>query len=174
MYMYRLAERKAMKITEIAEILKQNALDCVLNKQQLNQYKNNVEIELSSGITIKDFDVRAKDYSFACEVGKCNYTCLLDKDGEFNETASDKSTYNDYFIVLNLDVLLKKIRFIFSNYVQGSKLFLLINQYKKYSDEEIYIALDMLINNKRIIKDLLGRQGKLVNIGDIICINRIV
>jgi hypothetical protein len=81
MYMYRLAERKAMKITEIAEILKQNAVDCVLNKQQLNQYKNNVEIELSSGTTIKDFDVRAKDYSFACEVGKCNYTCLLDKDG---------------------------------------------------------------------------------------------
>ena len=44
MYMYRLAERKAMKINEIAEILKQNAIDCVLNKQQLNQYENNVEI----------------------------------------------------------------------------------------------------------------------------------
>jgi hypothetical protein len=81
----------------------------------------------------------------------------------------DKTTYNDYFIVLNLDVLLKKIRFIFSNnYVlHKRKLFLLINQYKKYSDEEIYIALDMLINNKNeFIKDLLGRQGKLVNIGD--------
>jgi len=169
MYMYRLAERKAMKITEIAEILKQNAVDCVLNKQQLNQYKNNVEIELSSGTTIKDFDVRAKDYSFACEVGKCNYTCLLDKDGAFKESVPDKTTYNDYFIVLNLDVLLKKIRFIFSNnYVlHKRKLFLLINQYKKYSDEEIYIALDMLINNKNeFIKDLLGRQGKLVNIGD--------
>ena len=169
MYMYRLAERKAMKINEIAEILKQNAIDCVLNKQQLNQYENNVEIELSSGTTITDFDVRAKDYSFACEVGKCNYTCLLDKDGEFNESASDKSTYNDYFIVLNLDVLLKKIRFIFSNnYVLHKRqLFLLINQYKKYSDEEIYIALDMLINNENeFIKDLLGRQGKLVNIGD--------
>ena len=169
LYMYRLAERKTMKINEIAKILKQNALDCVLNKNQLVQYEKKVEIELSSGVTIKDFDVRAKDYSFACEIGECNYTCLLDKDGDFDETIQDKSTYNDYFIVLNLEVLLKKIRFIFSNnYVLHKKqLFLLINQFKEYSNEEIYLALDILINNKNeFIKDLLGRQGKLVNIGD--------
>ena len=134
----------------------------------MTQYKKNVKIELSSGITIDNFDVRAKDYSFSCEVGKCNYTCLLNKQPGFDETKQDKSTYNDYFIILNLDVLIKKIKFIFSNnYVLHKKqLFMLINQYKKYSDEEIYIALDILINNKNeFIKDLLDRQGKLVNIG---------
>lgn len=47
------------------------------------------------------------------------------------------------------------------------QLFLLINQYKKYSDEEIYIALDILINNKNeFLKDMLDRPGKLVNIGE--------
>ena len=169
LYMYRLAEQKAMDINKIAKILKENALDCVLNKEQLTQYKENVEIELSSGKTIKDFDIRAKDYSFACEVGECNYTCLLDKDPSFDESKQDTSTYSDYFIILNLDVLIKKIKFIFSNnYVLHKKnLFMLINQYKKYSDEEIYIALDILINNKNeFLKDILGRQGKLVNIGD--------
>jgi superfamily II DNA or RNA helicase len=169
LYMYRLAEQKTMKINKISQILKENALDCVLNKSQLEQYKQNIEIELSSGITIKDFDIRAKDYSFSCEIGPCKYTCLLDKDPAFNQKNVDKSTYNDYFIILNLDVLLKKIKFIFSNgYVFHKKeLFLLINQYKKYSDEEIYIALDILINNKNeFIKDMLDRQGKLVNIGN--------
>ena len=169
LYMYRLAEQKAMKINKISQILKENALDCVLNKSQLDQYKQNVEIELSSGITLKEFDVRSKDYSFSCEIGPCKYTCLLDKDPTFNQKNVDKSTYNDYFIILNLDVLLKKIKFIFSNgYVFHKKeLFLLINQYKKYSDEEIYIALDILINNKNeFIKDMLDRQGKLVNIGN--------
>ena len=169
LYMYRLAEQKTMQINKVAQILKENALDCVLNKEQLTQYKKNVKIELSSGITIDNFDVRAKDYSFSCEVGKCNYTCLLNKQPGFDETKQDKSTYNDYFIILNLDVLIKKIKFIFSNnYVLHKKqLFMLINQYKKYSDEEIYIALDILINNKNeFIKDLLDRQGKLVNIGN--------
>ena len=169
LYMYRLAEQKAMKINTISRILKENALDCVLNKDQLTQYKNEVNIELSSGIKLANFDVRAKDYSFSCEIGKCNYTCLLNKDPTFDETKIDTSTYNDYFIILNLDVLLKKIKFIFRNgYVYHKRqLFLLINQYKKYSDEEIYIALDILINNKNeILKDMLDRQGKLVNIGE--------
>ena len=115
LYMYRLAEQKAMKINEISQILKENALDCVLNKNQLVGYDKNVKINLSSGITISDFNVRAKDYSFACEVGKCNYTCNLNKDPSFKDTEVDTSTYNDYFIILNLDILLKKIKFIFSN-----------------------------------------------------------
>ena len=169
LYMYRLAEQKTMQINKISQILKENALDCVLNKEQMNQYQKNVEIELSSGLTLKDFDVRAKDYSFACQIGKCNYTCLLDKQPDFNENDKDSSTYNDYFIILNLDVLIKKIKFIFSNnYILHKKqLFMMINQYKKYSDEEIYIALDILINNKNeFIKDLLDRPGKLVNIGE--------
>jgi superfamily II DNA or RNA helicase len=169
LYMYRLAEQKAMKINEISQILKENALDCVLNKNQLVGYDKNVKINLSSGITISDFNVRAKDYSFACEVGKCNYTCNLNKDPSFKDTEVDTSTYNDYFIILNLDILLKKIKFIFSNgYIFHKKqLFLLINQYKKYSDEEIYIALDILLNNKNeYLKDMLNRPGKLVNIGE--------
>ena len=169
LYMYRLAEQKSMKINEISQILKENALDCVLNKNQLTQYDKKVEIELSSGINIKDFDVRSKDYSFACEIGKCNYTCNLNKDPSFKESTIDTSTYNDYFIILNLDVLLKKIKFIFTNgYIYHKKqLFMLINQYKKYSDEEIYIALDILINNKNeFLKDMLERPGKLVNIGE--------
>lgn len=169
LYMYRLAEQKSMKINEISQILKENALDCELNKNQLIQYDKKVEIELSSGIKINNFDVRSKDYSFACEIGKCNYTCNVSKDPTFSKEKVDTSTYNDYFIILNLDVLLKKIKFIFSNgYIYHKKqLFLLINQYKKYSDEEIYIALDILINNKNeFLKDMIDRPGKLVNIGD--------
>lgn len=169
LYMYRLAEQKSMKINEIAKILKENALDCVLNKNQLTQYDKSVEIELSSGITLKNFDVRFKDYSFACETGLCNYTCNVEKDPTFNEKNVESSTYNDYFIVLNLDVLLKKIKFIFSiGYVYHKKeLFLLINQFKEYSDEEIYIALDILINNKNeFLKDFMDRPGKLINIGE--------
>jgi len=169
LYMYRLAEQKAMKINEISQILKGNALDCVLNKSQIIEHNKTVEIELSSGMTLKNFDIISKDYSFACEIGKCKYTCNLDKDPTFNETDVDVSSYNDYFIILNLDVLLKKIKFIFANgYIYNkTQLFLLINQYKKYSDEEIYIALDILINNKNeYLKDMLERPGKLVNIGD--------
>tara|TARA_B110000858_G_scaffold91315_1_gene105511 strand:- start:9797 stop:13303 length:3507 start_codon:yes stop_codon:yes gene_type:complete len=169
LYMYRLAEQKSMKINTISSILKENALDCALNKNQLIQYDKTVEIEISSGIVIKNFDIRSKDYSFACEIGKCNYTCNVNKDPTFNEDNIDTSTYNDYFIILNLDVLLKKIKFIFSNgyLYHKTQLFLLINQYKKYSDEEIYIALDILINNRNeFLKDMLGRIGKLVNIGE--------
>ena len=169
LYMYRYAENKAIQIRNVLQILKENAVDCVLNKKQNTQFPTNINIELSNGYIINNFDGQLKDNSLICDFDKCNYTCNIEKENELDTSIIDTSTYNDYYIIMNIDVLLKKIKNIFKTGYVFTKyeLFKLINYYKSYDNDEIYMALDILINDKnQFLKDMLNRSGNLVNIGE--------
>ena len=169
LYMYRYAETKAVKIRNVLRILKENAVDCVLNKKQNMQFPTNIQIELANGYKINDFDAQLKDNSLICDFDTCNYICNTEKENELDTSIVDTSTYNDYYIIMNIDVLLKKIKNIFKTGYVFSKyeLFKLINYYKSYDNDEIYMALDILINDKnQFLKDMLNRSGNLVNIGE--------
>jgi len=70
MYIYRLAERKAKKIAQIVRLLKENAVDCLLNRkgQDFSEEKVNKVIQqnLSSGDKI-NLRLGDKRGSFICD-----------------------------------------------------------------------------------------------------------
>ena len=169
LYMYRYAEKKTIKISEVLKVLKEISVDCVINKKQNIQYDKNVSIELSSGKSLSNYNIKFKNNTLICDLNECNFSCDVEKRGELNISNPDLSTYNDNFIIMNVDIILKKIKNLFkTGYVYNKKeLISKINYYKSYSVEEIYMALDILLNdNNEFLRDMLGRTGKLINVGD--------
>ena len=45
MYMYRIAEDKAIKIGQVTRLLKEHAVDCLLNKNQQDMNASNIQKE---------------------------------------------------------------------------------------------------------------------------------
>ena len=176
LYIYRKAEEKAIKIGEVSRILKANSIDSILNIEQMNFSEDimniNVDQTLSNGKNII-YKVGDKPYSSMCDyMEKCQYIDDETKE-KYNQILYskdiDKSTYNESFIKTNIEIVIKKIKFLFKHhyFYNRNDLFANIRKMKNYSDEQIYIALNTLIEDKsEIIKDKFGRDGTLVNIDD--------
>ena len=169
MYIYRLAEAKARKIATVIRILKENAVDCLLNRkgQNFSTIKINkaVEQHLSTGQVIR-FQLGDKDNSQMCDFTKCEYKCNSNIQ---DITEVDLTTYNENFIIMNLDKILQRIRLLFKeSYIyEKNSLVAALVQIKQYPLDQIYTALNYLITEKNeYIIDMLGRLGKLVNIGN--------
>ena len=92
-YTYRKAEEKASIIGQVETVLKENAIDCYLNKQ-INQIKKNQIMPLnlvsSRGQQIKNHAVHDKDYSKICSFGDCSFSCDCEK---INETEINFDTF---------------------------------------------------------------------------------
>jgi hypothetical protein len=174
LYIYRVAERKAILIANVSRVLKETAVDCLLNRQGLDFSQkaikaiapdnNMVRQQLSTGNTI-EYTLGDKDGSLICDFKDCEYKCspLMD-DAEI-----DRNTYNETFIIMNLDKILQRIRNIFKERYIYNKTELLkeVTAIKNYPLDQIYTALSYLINdNNEFITDALGRTGNLVNIGN--------
>jgi len=167
LYMYRLAEKKGIKIGAVSRIMKENAVDCLLNRPQTQLYKSlinkTVEQEISTGEIIK-YSLGDEENSLACDFMKCAYDCKNSLDG--NETI-DTTTYNEKFLIVNSEIIIKKIKNLFKDkYVYTkNELINYINQEKIFPIEQINSALDYLINTPNdYLIDLVGRLGYLKNI----------
>jgi len=174
LYIYRVAERKAILIANVARVLKETAIDCLLNRQGLNFSQkaiaeiapgnNMVMQQLSTGNTI-EYILGDKDGSLICDFKDCEYKCHPAMD---NLTV-DRNTYNETFIIMNLDKILQRIRNIFKEMYIYHKNDLLkeVTVIKNYPLDQIYTALSYLIDdNNEFITDPMGRTGNLVNIGN--------
>ena len=167
MYMYRIAENKALKIGKITRLLKEHAVDCLLNKNQKQMNNNNInkstQLVLSNNRQI-EFNIGHKDNSLICDFMECEYQCKPNAD------LSDDieiETYNQNFIIMNIEKILNKIRLLFREHYIYEKddLVKRITMMKKYSREQINMALDILINDdNEFLVDMLGRNGRLINI----------
>ena len=169
LYLYRIAEEKAKKIGVISRLLKQNAIDCKLNQSyNLIDSDKNIELITSSNHKVQ-YKIKDKPYSGICDfMENCECDCIPDNT-EINEDDVNKDTYNESFIVMNLDVIFNRIKQLFKEeYVyKESELIARINTLKSYPIEQIYSALTQLIEDKNeFISDMLGRIGRLINIGD--------
>jgi hypothetical protein len=181
LYVYRLAEKKSMKIGRISRLLKETAVDCILNIAQTNftaeklveMGKNQtVKIQTASGKKI-DFKVGDKPHTPICDyMDNCNYTCSPMAD--IQESDVIKTTYNDEFLHNNHDLILKRIRNLFIDipgqeqqgkiFFHEDELISSINIVKEYPIEQIYATLTYLIENKHeYLVDRYGRLGNLVN-----------
>lgn len=177
LYVYRISEIKAVKIGKITRLLKQTAVDCLINHDQtlftnenfglLEDNKDIVQI-LSNNIKIDNFPIGDLPNSAACDfMDTCEFKCLPEK--ELDETLLNYDTYNQTFMLINSEKIIQKIKTLMrlSFFYKKQTLFQLINTPKKYPTTQIYAALTQIINDKtEYITDKYGRTGYLVNIGD--------
>ena len=169
LYVYRLAEYKSIQIGKVSRVLKENAIDCLINKNQqdmlASNLNKNVDLELSTGENI-NFKIGHKNYSLNCDFMECEYACNPN-DSIGKEITTD--SYTQSYIVMNLEKILKRIKSLFKEHYIYNKNELIqrINAIKTYSPEQINMALDVLINDKNeYLVDILNRTGRLVNIGE--------
>ena len=99
LYMYRLAEKKAIQIGIVTRVLKENATDCLLNRGQTQRLASeiNVEVEqiVSSNNTPIVYQIGDKDNSMLCDFMSCG-SRVQPFDGDFTDEITS-STYDEKF-----------------------------------------------------------------------------
>jgi len=104
--------------------------------------------------------------SFICDFTDCEYQCNTAVQ-DIDEV--DTTTYNENFIIMNMDKILQRIRLLFKEYYifDRQSLVALLTQIKSYPLDQIYTALNYLVTEKNeYLTDMLGRLGHLVNVGN--------
>ncbi len=176
LYVYRVAEYKAIQIGKITRVLKETSVDCIINHDQTNftqqtmstKLKTPITQELSTGKVLYNFKVGDAPFSPACDyMASCNYSCRPDAD--IDESKLNEDTYDENFIVMNSEKILQRIRMLFkeSFFYKRDMLLRSIRIAKEYPYVQIYSALTQLIEDENeFIVDRYGRNGRLVNIGE--------
>ncbi len=165
---YRLAEKKAKKIGVITRLLKENAVDCLLNVGQTDVGENKINKTVTQIVgngTEIQFKLGDKPNTPICDFMDCNFKCNVDG----AKLDYDESTYNHTFITLSIGQIFQRIRDLFKEKYTYTKkeLILAINIYKNYSEEQIMVALDTLINDKtEYLTDMHDNLGHLVNVSN--------
>ena len=174
LYVYRLAELKSVQIGNVSRVIKEIAVDCILNYQQANFIAENMQqtvtLELASGGTL-DYAVGDKPYSATCDyMKKCSYTCKPTTDLVLNADNLNNATYGESFILMNNDKIIYKIKQLMKErfFYRKPLLVAMLNAVKTYPEVQINAALNQLVEEKNeYISDKYGRLGNLVNIGDL-------
>lgn len=195
LYVYRVAEKKAVQIGVVSRVLKENAVDCIINHEQTNFNQANfvepVKQELSVFGEI-DYQVGDAPYSSACDyMEKCEFDADMSRTSNPNNLAEkinelyeiqngeggeeeksrliNDATYVSKFTTSNLSKIMQKIKEAFKLrfFYKRMALIAAITSSKSYPIIQIYAALNAFIhNNQAYIMDKYGRSGNLVNIGD--------
>lgn len=183
LYVYRHAEKKAMKIGEVTRVLKEVAVDCILNISQTNLTQEklyelaenkNIHIQLSSGGPLIKYKVGDKPYTDICDyMDNCFSKCATKNNNNTEEPIPideiDESTYESDFMKTSLITMMKRIRELFreKSVYRFKDLLLFINLSKTYPEEQIYYALSKFIDStSEVIVDKYGRSGYMVNRGE--------
>jgi hypothetical protein len=177
LYIYRLAEVKAIQIGKITRILKQTAVDCIINhdqneftKERFKEIENNKHVQqvLSNGITIEEFEVGDVPNSANCDYMEiCDYDCVPDI--KIDESKLNTESYNESFMLVNSEKIIQKIKGLMKSkfFYKKKDLFFYLNTPKKYPTAQIYASLTHIINDRsEYIIDRYGRTGYLINIGE--------
>jgi hypothetical protein len=175
-YIYRVAEYKALQIGQVSRVLKEGAVDCIINQAQNNFTQENmtkfldekITQVLSSGETFNDFKVGDIPYSQNCDyMETCDYTCSPNK--SITETDITQDTYSEKYMYANSEKIINKIKLLMNErfFYKKNVLMNLIDVPKKYKLLEKYSALTQLIEDpNEVIIDKYGRSGKLINVGE--------
>ena len=97
----------------------------------------------------------------------CEYKC---KPINKQSNVLNDSTYNQTFLTMNIDKIIKKIKDLFKyKFVYTKKNLLgLVRGTTNYSSYQIYQALNILIEDEtELIEDMFGRYGNLINIDEL-------
>jgi len=176
LYVYRLAEKKAIQIGRVTRLLKEIAVDCLLNIGQTNftvdqlnalAENQNIKLILSSNQTV-EFKIGDRPFTEICDyMDNCNFVCS--PNATIGEGDVVRDTYNDDFVKTNYSVIVKHIRNLFKErfFYTRDNLIASINIVKVYPIEQIDYALTRFIDNRsEYLLDKYGRTGYLTNRGD--------
>ena len=179
MYMYRLAEKKALLIGQVTRVLKETAVDCLLNIDQTNfteeKMAQSISLELSTDNKQIQYSVGDKPFTNMCDyMENCTFTCSSKgeegvlEEGEEGEGKKEKvkpsETYNQYFLQNNYARIAKRIRqlfreksvYTFDSFVKQ------INIVKPFPLEQIYYTISIFLNDKEWLMDKKGKKGYLI------------
>ena len=153
-YMYRFAEQKAKKIGVITRLLKENAMDCVMNHPPSMKVLT-VPQTLATGETI-DYQVGDMSLSVLCDFMECDYKCACEE----KEAVVEPTLYNKTRTI-------EKIRNQFRNgYVyEKRELYHELNLFLPMSMDQLEEALSDMVELKLECWDMFHRKGYLVNHG---------
>jgi len=169
LYVYRLAELKAVQIGRVSRLLKESSVDCILNIDQTLFTESNMNTIVKQKLSNKsviDFPIGDKAKTVSCDyMDTCDFKCKPFKTIKQDSIRLD--TYNETFIVINTEKITQRIRDLFKKRVFYKKNTLIseINIIKNYSLDEINAALTTLIEDQNeYITDRFDRIGHLRNI----------
>jgi len=168
-YVYRLAEVKALQIGLVSRLLKEISVDCLLNFEQMGftveQMQQTVKQLLSNGKII-DYAIGDRPYTSICDyMSKCSYTCNPMK--KITEEDTHLDTFSEAFILMNTDKIIQKIKDLMKErfFYYKTDLIKYITIQKEYPLVQINAALNQLVEDKNeYITDKYGRLGNLINI----------
>jgi hypothetical protein len=153
-YIYRFAEKKAKKIGKITRLLKENAMDCIMNNQVTDMSHLTVPQLLSNGDRI-EYSLKESSMSVLCDFMDCNYTC--------NYTEQDATIDSK----VQMSRTMEQIRNLFQNgYVYEKKeLYDALQLFSPISYTQLHEALSQMIDLKMECRDMVHRKGYIVNFG---------
>jgi hypothetical protein len=175
LYVYRLAESKAAQIGRVSRILKENAVDCLLNIDQtkfsqevIRSHNGGRDVTirqiLADGTVINHYEVGDRPFSFVCDYqATCEYKCMGGHDG--SKIKVNEDTYSEAFVVMNADRIVQRIRDLFKTqhfYKRNTLMKHLIG----HSEHQVDIALTQMLTEGMHLEDKYGRAGRLINVGD--------
>ena len=177
LYVYRLAEKKTKQIGQVTRLLKETAVDCLLNIGQTNftlekflaiAENTDIKINLASKKTV-DYQIGDKPFTNVCDyMDNCSFTCSPNQ--EINpETDIIKDSYGEEFVKTNYEMILKRIREMFreQSVFKWSQIENFVNAVKAYPKEQIYYTITQFIEDKNeYLLDKYGRRGYLINKGE--------
>ena len=175
LYVYRMAERKAVQIGRVTRVLKESAVDCVLNIKQTNftidkinalAANQNVRLRIASGKTI-DYRIGDKPFSEACDyMAECAFECA--PRAAVSPDDVRLHSYSEEFVRVNDEAIMQRVRSLFKDrhvYTRAS-LVAGINVARQYPIAQIYSALSRLVDSEATpLVDKYGRLGYLANAG---------
>ena len=182
MYIYRMAESKAKRIGEITRILKETAVDCLLNIRQTKftvqdllaiAQNKNIQLSLSTSDTQNPeqrkqiiFQIGDKPYTDMCDyMDNCSFQCKpIAKQPDASEISY--STYSVPFLQNNRAMLKRRIKQLFREEMVYTTKQLInhIQTHKEYPLIQINDTLSYLLTNpNETLIDKYGRTGRLTN-----------
>ena len=190
LYLYRLAEKKAMQIGKVTRLLKESAADCILHIGQTNftaeklsslAANQNIRLELSSKsdsgeLREVDFRIGDLDGSEICDYMSCEYQCnpkmpKSKKDGEEENTqipSGFSSSYTEQNLQSNIYYIIGRIKELFRerHVYTLEQICAAINVVRVYPIVQIYYVLTRFVDNRNMVLfDKYGRFGYLLNRG---------
>ena len=133
--MYRISEKKQMKISRVERVLKEGAIDCPLNHEVLTFPKEKLNIKrrivTSQGIEHKNYEIGDMDKDKNCDFESCKLKCSLSYS---NEELTDENNLrlNEKLIEQDLIYMKRDIKKVFiDNWKRSEQLFM---NYKDIED----------------------------------------
>jgi len=178
LYVYRFAEKKAILIGNVTRLLKETAVDCILNIGQTNftieklaalAENREISLKLSSKKDQKiKYSIGDKPFTQLCDyTDNCNFTCS--PNAQILDSDIIKNNYNDDFLKMNYNGIVKRIRDLFKEKISfhRNELINSINIMKTYPISHIDYALSRFVDNKdEYVLDRWGRTGYIINRGE--------